>query len=65
MSQKLKPCPFCGRKAKVVARQYLNKIGSHVECTFCGVRTTLEAKESFAVDLWNRRAEVKGDGVSS
>lgn len=71
MSQKLKPCPFCGNE-----RVYLDSWTSslkgelwYVICKKCGV-VLMKSKEISpngfdngydAIEHWNRRAEVKGD----
>lgn len=54
MSEKLKPCPFCGNEA-----EYHECIGKHlkiysVRCK-CGASRTGISKEDVIV-LWNRRA---------
>ncbi len=65
----LKPCPFCGGRAKV--HRMLNspvlslfrpsKISYCVQCRQCGISTEWINDKKTVVDLWNRRAEVKGD----
>ena len=59
----LKPCPFCGGKAQLVAVKEtydgIRKVeisGWRVRCNDCKAETTLEVRE-VAVNKWNRRAE--------
>lgn len=58
---KLKPCPFCGRKAylKSECRQDTGKVGYWVECDFgfCSVNpsTYISSTKQIAVKAWNRR----------
>lgn len=51
---KLKPCPFCGGKAKI------NKIEQgrlyEVECQYCYANVYDDTVEG-AVEYWNRRTE--------
>lgn len=56
MSEELKPCPFCGRKAKIEtsgspAHDYC------VVCTWCLVKTPRSWDRDRAVRAWNTRAE--------
>lgn len=54
---KLKPCPFCGGKAKV--QRYPHNYS--VYCTKCGARTILfKPTEKEAFEAWNRRTEGSG-----
>lgn len=57
----LKPCPFCGGKAQLVAAKKtwdsIRKVeisGWRVVCNDCKAETTLEVRE-VAVNKWNRR----------
>lgn len=54
----LKPCPFCGGKAKRIRMS--NKPFPpfvRVQCRICGCGTTFLRKDSKdAVEIWNRRA---------
>lgn len=65
MSEKLKPCPFCGKTAKVFA---FSEGGICVKCMTCYCQTFVESDWSIAnaekksayekvVEAWNRRAE--------
>lgn len=57
MTNKLKPCPFCGGKAAINEIQFgVNRGGSCVECTKCQASTNIDFgfKENF-VSNWNRR----------
>lgn len=50
----LKPCPFCGGKARLFTDD--DKYYSHiVACENCGARTLREHIEAIAVSYWNRR----------
>lgn len=58
----LKPCPFCGGKAKFVKNTYGDNTGNaSVRCTVCGARTPNYEKSldwcaiNEAADTWNRR----------
>lgn len=54
MSDKLKPCPFCGKLHHEVSDY---KPVYRVECTFCGARTGNYNSEQEAIKAWNRRIE--------
>ncbi len=45
----IKPCPCCGREAKVSLSDL-----KRIEC-LCGLRTDAFATEKEAVEVWNRR----------
>lgn len=53
MTEKLKPCPFCGSEARLL------HVGSGrtVKCQGCGVSTSFMAEDP--VDGWNRRVKTK------
>lgn len=58
MSNKLKPCPFCGGEAKI----YRGAFESYrAECKKCGVATMLcldapkNSGELEAIEIWNKR----------
>ena len=58
----LKPCPFCGSNA--VMRDWA-AVGEYwVACTGCEMRTAEHYDPKIAALVWNRRAEVKGDGTA-
>ena len=48
----LKPCPFCGGKAKE-RYEYLN--GVFVRCNECGISTHVFSSQGAATRAWNRR----------
>ena len=52
MSDKLKPCPFCGKLHHEVSDY---KPVYRVECTFCGAKTGNCNSEQEAIDAWNSR----------
>lgn len=59
MTDKLKPCPFCGGNAKVRETGYRKWDGSHrrfyiVECECCTVNIENDKKEE-AITSWNTR----------
>ena len=57
MNQGLKPCPFCGGKAKV-----MNGPDDWVQCDRCGATTAFSATVESAIAKWNRRVKDCGDG---
>lgn len=58
MSEKLKPCPFCGGDDL----RYMFYGGcTVVHCAYCGIDGPVGADDDEAAEKWNRRAEVKGD----
>lgn len=50
----LKPCPFCGEKAKTDHNE--GKSCFLTSCGSCGARTTIFGDEATAASRWNRRA---------
>ena len=59
---KLKPCPFCGGKAKVVSDTYWGTERFRVRCStdgFCAVNpvTCYFDSEMAAVIAWNKRVK--------
>lgn len=50
MSEKLKPCPFCGGTAAIQGITIV-----WVKCLKCGVETAGYRDEEDAIDVWNRR----------
>ena len=59
MSEKLKPCPFCGGNAELES-SYADYVGSglhKIVCKVCGCQTNYEHPMQKAIDVWNRRAE--------
>ena len=59
MAEKLKPCPFCGGKAKLVNIDASGEQGEEnpivVHCTQCFAKTDWFGREWEAIDAWNRR----------
>lgn len=54
----LKPCPFCGGKAKsrVDYKKETETYEWIVECIICSARTGFRKELEDAVEAWNRRA---------
>lgn len=54
MSEKLKPCPFCGSQAQIIK---INDKHYAVTCIVncAGTRITIKEK---AIEIWNKRAIV-------
>ncbi len=57
MSEKLKPCPFCGGDASIyeVTSEEENFSGYMVSCDDCGCGTTAFDVQDMAVQSWNKR----------
>lgn len=53
--EKLKPCPFCGGRARTGTD---GEEGHTVFCTSCKVETDSYADERTAIEIWNRRENV-------
>lgn len=77
MTEKINPCPFCGRKAltSVYINQslFFNKVRFKVFCSECEVNLCLDLHCPFdfedadrakqkVIEAWNRRAD-RGEGV--
>ena len=52
MSKELKPCPFCGGKAKLHKPLYE---WYFVRCEQCLIRTNEYLESTKAIAIWNRR----------
>ena len=51
---KLKPCPFCGGRAKLM--QIKKEPFAAVICRVCEVQSNIFSRAEDAVEAWNRRA---------
>ena len=60
MTDKLKPCPFCGGEAQCVTHHLYGKVrGYSVACSYgCCEQTVTYSSKQGAIKSWNRR---KGD----
>lgn len=52
----LKPCPFCGGKAKLKTHQFMGTgtAGYYLKCTKCNARTTIYGTRESLMNCWNR-----------
>ena len=53
MTDKLKPCPFCGNED--VHTKFIDRVMAAVECNYCGARGPVIYLELSATDAWNTR----------
>lgn len=56
----LKPCPFCGSKAKMYRyyhHAFSNRVQTIVECTKCRCNSGDWGRVDEAIKAWNRRAK--------
>lgn len=52
----LKPCPFCGGKARLdIIERYDGANTFFVRCTICQTTMPLKSEYSEAIAAWNRR----------
>lgn len=51
----LKPCPFCGGKAKIIQDDKLRRCFYKVQCEKCNVENSFNDDRSMVVEKWNRR----------
>ena len=56
MSEKLKPCPFCGSEANLYECKWLGVTSYGVECTKCKGLVDRCSTKKEAIKAWNRRA---------
>ena len=65
MSEKLKPCPFCGSgliKIKTVDKDNFKKKGKYyIECSLCGATSGYYNKRRDSANAWNTRAEAQNE----
>lgn len=54
MTEKLKPCPFCGEDEDLAVLP--DSVYYSVNCESCGTIGPAELKPEYAVAAWNRRA---------
>jgi len=52
----LKPCPFCGGKAKIYKYAGSDIRTRYIMCTCCGMGTD-RMREEEAIEKWNRRVK--------
>lgn len=59
MTEKLKPCPFCGGLALMTHDEEDPKFDTEIYCINCGasIREIGEGNKKKAIAKWNRRAE--------
>lgn len=55
MTEKLKPCPFCGGEASVIGRFVGKKF--YVGCKNCLIRTPYFPIKNYVIILWNTRTK--------
>ena len=56
--EELKPCPFCGGRAKINSRPtslYCEGRAYQVQCTFCGATIPEFWNQESVIKAWNRR----------
>lgn len=60
---KLKPCPFCGGRAKIekltIKKLFLRATGYFITCQSCRVFTGAQLEIDAAIEAWNRRNDAR------
>lgn len=59
MTEKLKPCPFCGGAAKLNAPGYVFCSPYWCKCTRCGAEGPIESSKLEAEKGWNKRVQTE------
>lgn len=57
MSEELKPCPFCGGKARIIKESQPGFIQCKVACRNCGTATPFIGSKEQSIITWNCRAQ--------
>ena len=53
----LKPCPFCGGKARVICNPFAEGDAYFITCVECDMLTGNFDSEALVIEAWNARAE--------
>ena len=53
MTEKLKPCPFCGSEARLMR----NQTAFYILCCECSAQSLWDIHKEQAIEAWNRRAD--------
>ena len=63
MSDKLKPCPFCGGEAHIQTHEFVGCANTYgVVCLGCGVETRqFYESKSEVIKMWNTRVRPQGE----
>lgn len=62
MSEELKPCPFCGGKAKLIEEKHREYPSTYiVACKGMCIRQYPYKDKNRALEAWNRRAKDETD----
>lgn len=57
MTDKLKPCPFCGGEAEHIKTHLYGKVSGHfIACKKCECQIKIFSSKQNAEKAWNRRA---------
>lgn len=60
MNNELKPCPFCGGKAKIYRKKIMfiyEEDAYMIYCKNCQAQVRYSNREEIAIEEWNRRTK--------